>query len=279
MSTRDGAAARAVRAQVVVTSGQEMTASSRHRQHPQCRFQAYTPVFHGPRRRVHTLCAQGVLDVVGRPAVDPSFAQHFLQQALVVDPSVSHDVLLVVEDLIVAQVCGGNLPGIKRSCALSDLRGVVIALCDLGPAFGVFIGQHRFVVRTVFPFDGDHVAVVAGIPCGDLRFVEFMPPCPVEQLRIPDVAPRNQGILPALVVARVLPLQFRYVAVMGGITLVQRDHPVVMPDRAAILFDFARIVTDGRVVRFDLVDRVILRERIGTGDPTTGLRRASRWFS
>jgi len=44
----------------------------------------------------------------------------------------------VVEDLIVAQVCGGNLPGIKRACASADLRGVVI--------------------------DGDHVAVVAGVP-------------------------------------------------------------------------------------------------------------------
>ena len=70
----------------------------------------------------------------------------------------------MIEDLIVAQVCGGNLPGIKRSCASADLRGVVIALCDLGPAFGVFVGQHGFVVRTVFPFDGDHVAVVAGVP-------------------------------------------------------------------------------------------------------------------
>jgi hypothetical protein len=65
----------------------------------------------------------------------------------------------VVEDLIVAQVCGGNLPGIKRACASADLRGVVIALCDLGPAFGVFVGQRGFVVRTVFPFDGNDASV------------------------------------------------------------------------------------------------------------------------
>jgi hypothetical protein len=138
--------------------------------------------------------------------------------------------------------------------ALPDLRGVVIAFCDLGPAFATFVGQYRFVVRTVLPLDRDHVAVAAGVPCGDLRLVEFVPPRPVEHLRILDVTPCDQRILPALVVARILFLQFRNVPVVGGVALFQRNHPAVVLDRATIQSDFARIVMDGRVIRFDLVD-------------------------
>jgi hypothetical protein len=70
---------------------------------------------------------------------------------------------------------------------------------------------------------------------------------------------------------------------MGGVALFQRNHPVVMLDRAAIQFDFARIVMDCRVVRFDLIDCVILRERIGTGDRQQGCGEHQggfhEWFS
>jgi hypothetical protein len=56
---------------------------------------------------MHTPRAQGILHVLGRPAVDPPFTEHFLQQALVVDPSVSHDVLLVVEDISFSSIAPG----------------------------------------------------------------------------------------------------------------------------------------------------------------------------
>jgi hypothetical protein len=64
---------------------------------------------------MHPPRPQRILHVIRRPAVDPPLSEHFLQQALVVDPSVSHAILLVVvADSIVAQLRGGNLPCIKR---------------------------------------------------------------------------------------------------------------------------------------------------------------------
>jgi hypothetical protein len=58
---------------------------------------------------MYTPRAQGILHVLGRPAVAPPFTEHFLQQALVVDPSVSHDVLLVVEDTSFASIANEQL--------------------------------------------------------------------------------------------------------------------------------------------------------------------------
>lgn len=40
-----------------------------------------------------------------------------------------------------------------------EVPGIAIAPRDLRPALGALVGQRGLVVHSVFPFDGDHIAL------------------------------------------------------------------------------------------------------------------------
>lgn len=179
-------------------------------------------------------------------------------------PFVSEDRLLqVARQLEEAQPWFDRMAPLASSM---DMRGVVIALHDFSLALSPFVSQNRLVVRAILPLDGDLVAVMTGIARSDFCFIDFVAARFVQLLCIPHVAFCNQGVFAALVVARVLSLHFRDVPVVGNVTLFHPNHGVITMNLTAILFDFARVVANCRVVRFDFSDGGVLCEGAGTDD-------------